>query len=99
MQTKIKITNSLGRGEHFLKKLAKVDGTSSSTYKIETQLNYKVLDSEHIVGTNVNRINSIRLAGGPTLTKGSYLEEVQGKIVDIQIIDKYGPVITVEYDN
>ena len=99
MQNKIKILGSVGRGEHFLKKLKKVDGTPSSTYKIETELNYKILDSEHLVGTSINKIYSLRLAGGPTLTKGSYLEEVQGKIVDIQLIDNYGPVITVEYDN
>jgi hypothetical protein len=99
MQNKIKLTGSVGRGEHFLKKLLKVDGTSSSTYKIETELNYKILDSEHLVGTNVNKVNSLRLAGGPTLTKGAFLEEINGHIVDMQIISNYGPVITVEYAN
>ena len=99
MQNKIKIQGSLGRDVHYFKKLQKVDGTPSSTYKIETEYEYKILNDTHMIGTNTQIIDSVRLAGGPTLSVNDFREEIGSTITDIINVPNYGLVICFKYDN
>lgn len=99
MQNKIKIQGSLGRGVHYFKKLYKVDGTPSSTYKIETEYEYNIIDYTHIVGATRQLINSVRLAGGPTLNVKDFREEIGGNIIEIIKVPTYGLVICFDNDN
>lgn len=99
MQNKIKIKGSLGRGMHFFKKLIKVDGTPSSTYKIETDYDYDINNSTHIIGSNKTIIHSVRLAGGPTLSVNEFREEIGGTIKQIVKVPNYGLVISFDNDN
>lgn len=99
MQNKIKIQGSLGRGVHYFKELHKVDGTPSSTYKIETDYDYDISNSTHIIGSNQIIINAIRLAGGPTLRVNDFVEEIGGTIKQITKVPNYGLVISFDNDN
>jgi hypothetical protein len=99
MQNKIKIKGSLGRGVHYFKKLYKVDGTPSSTYKVETEYDYNIIDYTHLIGTTKQIINSIRLAGGPILTVKDFREEIGGNIIEIIQVPNYGLVICFDNDN
>ena len=76
MSEKIKLTGHLGRGIHQLKLLAKVDGSPSTTYKIETDLEYNIFYGNSLIGNNITPIEAIRLAGGPYLKVGSMCEDV-----------------------
>jgi hypothetical protein len=99
MPNKIKIQGSLGRGIHYFKKLYKVDGTPSSTYKIETEYDYNIIDYTHVIGTTRPLINSVRLAGGPTLNVNDFREEIGGNIIEIIKVPNYGLVICFDNDN
>lgn len=99
MQNKIKIQGSLGRGIHYFKKLYKVDGTPSSTYKIDTEYEYNITNDTHIIGAKKQIINSVRLAGGPTLTVNDFREEIGGNIIEIIKVPNYGLVICFDNDN
>lgn len=99
MQNKIKIQGSLGRGVHYFKKLHKVDGTPSSTYKIETEYDYNIVNHTHLIGATKQIINSVRLAGGPILNVNDFREEVGGNIIEIIKVPNYGLVICFDNDN
>lgn len=99
MSEKIKLTGHLGRGIHQLKPLAKVDGSPSTTYKIETDLEYNIFYGNSLIGNNITPIEAIRLAGGPYLKVGSMCEDVNMIVEHIAKIPNYGLVITFKNDN
>lgn len=99
MSEKIKLTGHLGRGIHQLKLLAKVDGSPSTTYKIETDLEYNIFYGNSLIGNNITPIEAIRLAGGPYLKVGAICEDVNMIVDHIANIPNYGLVITFKNDN
>lgn len=99
MSDKIKLTGHLGRGIHQLKQLLRLDGSPSTTYKIETELDYTIFYSNHLIGTDITPIEAVRLAGGPYLKIGNFCEDVNMKIAHIAKVPNYGLVITFTNDN
>lgn len=99
MSERIKLTGHLGRGIHQLKHLAKVDGSPSTTYKIETELDYTIFYGNSLIGNNITPIEAVRLAGGPYLKVGSICEDINMCIDHIAKIPNYGLVITFKNDN
>lgn len=96
MYEKIKIKGSLGRGIHYLKKLDKLDGSESYTYKIITDLGYKVINEDRGVNQRLPIVKSVILAGGPELAVGNFMEEVNQTIKYIDVVPGFGITITFE---
>lgn len=84
MSTRIKISNSIGRGKHYFKQMLNAsDGSPSNVYQFETYLNYNLHLAPRQVGDKKDTIIAVMPAGGPLLKVGDFNDDIQGNIVSI----------------
>lgn len=96
MAEMVKLSGSVGRGKHYLKRLLNPDGSPSHAYKLVTELNYFTTYGERRINDLSIPIISIMPAGGPLIKVGEYLTDVDAFVELIQIVPKYGPVVLVK---
>lgn len=98
MSERIKLSGSIGRGVHYLKKLARCDGQPSNTYKLETELQIQVIQKERDIGQTLKVVDVVIPAGGPILKVGDYLEDLNSTIKYIDI-DNVGNILITTTDD
>lgn len=84
------IINLISRGEnHYLKKMAKPDGSESKTYVLK-------LSDPFLRSGVIDEHKFIDLSGGPMIVEGSRLEEADAIVKSIDFVMGYGYTITFE---
>ncbi len=99
MSEKIKLSGSIGRGVHYLKKLARCNGEPSNTYKLESELQIQIIYGDRDIGQTLKVVEVAIPAGGPILKVGDYLSDLNSTIKYIDIDNIGNVLITTENDN
>lgn len=99
MSERVKLTGSIGRGVHYLKKLLRVDGQPSFTYKLETDLDVQLTLLDRDIGQVLNVICEALPAGGPLLKVGEVQKDFNKVIKYIDLDQNNNILVTFEDDN
>ena len=89
MKDKIELNSRSKYEHHYLKKMAKPDGSESKTYVLK-------LSNQFLRSGVVDGRKFIDPAGGPMIVEGARLEEAEAVVKSIDFVMGYGWTITFE---